>query len=99
MHLVLIKLFLLYYFRKVWRQAVTPAPPIQPTTPVSEEWDPGIVVARPHPIIRLVLFKELGDCDRPILFDSKSFERSKSNDLPGTEKVSFGVHRAKVFNH
>ena len=73
---------------KAFRHAVAPPPPAQPITPTCEEWDQGIVVARPPPIVRLILFKELGDCDRPILFDSKSFEKTESNnDLPGAEKV------------
>lgn len=57
---------------------------MQSNTVVTDASDLGIYVPRPPPEVRLVIFKELGDCDRPILFDSKCF---KKNSVKACEKV------------
>ena len=77
------------------RNAVTP-PASQQIAPADDFGDPVVMVERPSPVVRLVLFKELGDCDRPILFDSKSFEK---NESCGAEKVRVCIHILSLDNN
>ena len=64
--------------------ASAPATSVKSNSADPDSSDLGIFVPHPPPEVRLVIFKELGDCDRLKLFDSKSFKRNNSH---ASEKV------------